>query len=175
MIPILRGKAPSSGWWARRETTVIWKKGVLCPLHWFKILWMKICLGPLQEPLFIVLGWGCSSRWIVDPFFSPFLKFAEYPSALLCAHIYYEKWCSALGGFWALLPSAMGEILQRSQCKTCISPHVDSQVLIFKDIYGYWMHKPLPKHGLWGFHGTCANACCDAGSLCSDRSFLQEV
>lgn len=37
------------------------------------------------------------------------------------------------------------------------------------------MHKSLPKCDLWGFHGTCANACCDAGSLCSNNSFLQEV
>jgi len=69
----------------------------------------------------------------------------------------------------------MGEILQRNQCKTSITPHIDSQVQIFKDVCGSWMHKSLPKCGLSGFHGTCANACCDAGSLRSSESFLQEV
>lgn len=37
------------------------------------------------------------------------------------------------------------------------------------------MHKTLSKCGLRGFHGTRAKACCDADSLRSNRSFLQEV
>lgn len=70
----------------------------------------------------------------------------------MCSH-FLQKVVQPQGD---LLPSAIGEILQRSQNKT----HVDTQLQIFKVVYGHWMHKSLPKCGLQGFHGTCASVCC---------------
>lgn len=89
MIPVLcketRKGLRSNKW----NFAVIWKKGTLHSLCWFKVLWAKSCSGPLQGHLFIVLH--SRSWWTVDPFI---LLFVECPSALSCAHIYYKKWFS---------------------------------------------------------------------------------
>lgn len=102
-------------------------------------------------------------------FFSLFSSLQNTHQHCLCPHVLEEVVLSSVG-CWALLEASF--CLGWNSAEEA-QTHVTPQVQIFKGFL--WMlDVEIPSQVCFfvGFHDTCANACCDAGWLCSNRSFL---
>lgn len=131
----------------------------------------------LAGTFFIVLhrGWDSSCWQIADPFFPPFSSFCRISiSSLVCSHLWWQVFSSV--GFAVLSCLLLWvKFCRETSAKPVWLPMYAPKSRYLRMFLDTGCINPFPSVVFWGFHGTWTNTYCDAGSLCSNRSFLEVV